>query len=241
VYVFIPEEQEEQAGMEKGGKKSLVLIDTGMPRSEKKIFDYIKSIGFDSKDISLIILTHPDIDHSGGLFAIKQSVAPGAQVAIHEADAPRLAGEKKLKEVKGRGMGLMLGIMGTFVRFHPVKPDILLKDGVEIASLKVIHTPSHMEGSICLHFSKDRALFVGDTLKTDSQGSLEYMSSSISQDYAQLRNSVKAKLLAIDCDVILPGHGQPISKDGSEKIRKLVEGQAWWTESVGGGGLEITV
>jgi glyoxylase-like metal-dependent hydrolase (beta-lactamase superfamily II) len=70
------------------------------------------------------------------------------------------------------------------------------------------------------------ALFVGDTLRTDSQGSLEYMSSSISQDYAQLRNSVKTKLLPIDCDIILPGHGQPIRKDGSEKIRELVEGKS---------------
>ncbi len=225
MYIFIPEE-EELTGMEEGGKKTLILIDTGMPGSEKKIFDYIKSIGFDSKDISLIILTHPDIDHSGALFAIKQSLAPDAQVAIHEADAPRLAGEKKLKEVKGRGMGLMLGVMGTFVRFHPVKPDILLKDGIEIAGLRVIHTPGHTEGSICLHFAKDHALFVGDTLRTDSQGSLEYMSSSISQDYAQLRNSVKTKLLPIDCDIILPGHGQPIRKDGSEKIRELVEGKS---------------
>jgi glyoxylase-like metal-dependent hydrolase (beta-lactamase superfamily II) len=224
VYIFIPEE--ELTGMEEGGKKTLILIDTGMPGSEKKIFDYIKSIGFDPKDISLIILTHPDIDHSGALFAIKESLAPDAQVAIHEADAPRLAGEKKLKEVKGRGMGLMLGVMGTFVRFHPVKPDILLKDDIEIAGLRVIHTPGHTEGSICLHFAKDHALFVGDTLRTDSQGSLEYMSSSISQDYAQLRNSVKTKLLPIDCDIILPGHGQPIRKDGSEKIRKLVEGKS---------------
>src|SRR5579884_1274617 len=71
--------------MEEGGKKTLILIDTGMPGSEKKIFDYIKSIGFDPKDISLIILTHPDIDHSGALFAIKESLAPDAQVAIPEA------------------------------------------------------------------------------------------------------------------------------------------------------------
>ena len=63
-----------------------------MPGNERKIVEYAKKLGMEPGRLSYIILTHPDIDHSGS--AAKLKGLTGAKVAIHEADAPRLSGEK---------------------------------------------------------------------------------------------------------------------------------------------------
>ena len=75
----------------------LVLIDSGMPGNAKKISDFVASRGLDPKSLSLILLTHPDLDHSGSVWELREKFATNAKVAIHEDDAPRLSGEKKLK------------------------------------------------------------------------------------------------------------------------------------------------
>ena len=58
------------------------------------------------------------------------------------------------------------------MRFQPIKPDIILKDGDEIDHLRVIHTPGHTEGSICLYKTGD-VLFAGDAVRTDRRGNLK--------------------------------------------------------------------
>jgi glyoxylase-like metal-dependent hydrolase (beta-lactamase superfamily II) len=202
-------------------EEGTVLIDSGMPGSEKKISKYIQSIGLKPESIAYVLITHPDIDHAGSVAEIKKSVAPDAKVAIHEIDAPVLSGEKKAREMKG-ATGVLMGMMGSFVKLRPVKPDILLKDQEQIAGLTTIFTPGHTSGSVCFHSPDEPALFAGDTLRTDSHGNIEYMSASISFDYNQLVESVKTKLAGMDYDYLLPGHGAPVMQKASEKVRKLV-------------------
>jgi glyoxylase-like metal-dependent hydrolase (beta-lactamase superfamily II) len=79
--------------------EGVAVIDTGLPGNEKKIVEYAKKVGVEPGKLRYIILTHPDLDHSGS--AAKLKGLTGAKVAIHEADAPRLSGEKKLKVVTG--------------------------------------------------------------------------------------------------------------------------------------------
>jgi len=42
--------------------EKLILIDTGLPRSHKKIVNYIESLGRKPTDVSMIVLTHFHID-----------------------------------------------------------------------------------------------------------------------------------------------------------------------------------
>jgi glyoxylase-like metal-dependent hydrolase (beta-lactamase superfamily II) len=127
------------------------LVDTGMPGNEKRIIEYISGAGIEPKRLDYIILTHPDMDHSGSVAELKGLT--DAKVAIHEVDAPRLAGEMRLKEVKGV-MGVLFGVMSPFIRFTPVKPDVLLKDSERIFDCMVIHSPGHTDGSISLYREK---------------------------------------------------------------------------------------
>jgi len=88
------------------------------------------------------------MDHAGSAARLKEET--DAKVAIHEADAPRLSGEKQWKKVNGV-LGLLLRAAGAVIRFNRLQADVLLKDSDIINGLTVIHTPGHIEGSICLY------------------------------------------------------------------------------------------
>jgi len=194
------------------------LVDTGMPGNEKRILEYLRGAGIDPKRLEYIILTHPDIDHSGS--AAKLKSLTDAKVAIHEADAPRLAGEKKLKEVKG-ATGVLFGVMSPFMRFTPLKPDVLLKDSDRILDCRVIHTPGHTEGSISLYRERE-AIFVGDALRTDSRGMPRLPSSSMTVNMVQAKESVR-KISTYQYAVLLPGHGPPMTQDASRVMADYVQ------------------
>lgn len=194
------------------------VVDTGLPGNEKKVLEYAAKVGVQPSGISYIILTHPDIDHSGSASKLKAST--GARVAIHEADGPRLAGEKKLKEVKG-GMGVLMSIMSPFMRFTPVKPDVLLKDSDTLHGLSVVHTPGHTEGSICL-YREGVALFVGDALRTDDKGTPRLPPAGFTADMDQAKKSIK-KISKLRYELLLPGHGTPATKGGSASLATFVQ------------------
>jgi hydroxyacylglutathione hydrolase len=111
--------------------EGVAIIDTGMPGNEKKIVEYASGIGIEPGRLRYIILTHSDMDHSGSAAKLRSLTSAG--VAIHEADAPRLSGEKKLKEVKG-WVGIAFSLMSPFMRLTPTKPDVLLKDSDRLLS-----------------------------------------------------------------------------------------------------------
>jgi hydroxyacylglutathione hydrolase len=194
------------------------VIDTGMPGNEKKIVEYAKKVGLEPSELSYIVLTHPDIDHSGS--AAKLKGLTGAKVAIHEADAPRLSGEKKLKEVKGP-IGLLFGVMGPFMRFTPVKPDVVLKDSDRLLDLVVVYTPGHTEGSISLYRDKV-AMFVGDALRTNSAGKPILPPGPMTVDMDQAKESIR-KISTLQYALLLPGHGAPITKDASTSLADFVQ------------------
>jgi glyoxylase-like metal-dependent hydrolase (beta-lactamase superfamily II) len=54
----------------------LILIDTGLPRNEKKILKYIESLGRKPEDVSTIVITHFHIDHIGSLKKSKKQPTP---------------------------------------------------------------------------------------------------------------------------------------------------------------------
>ena len=51
----------------------LILIDTGLPRSDKKIVKYIEELGRKPHDVSTIVITHFHIDHVGSLKKMKDA------------------------------------------------------------------------------------------------------------------------------------------------------------------------
>ena len=195
----------------------MAVVDTGTPGKERKVVDYVATLGRKPADVSYIILTHPDADHSGSAAALKRLT--GAKLAIGELDAPRLSGEKKLKETSGFG-GLMLGIFGTMMKVERVKADLALKDGSAVGPLTIVDTPGHTDGSISVYLP-GAAIFVGDLLRTDSAGRLKLASANMSRDMEQVKRSAE-KISRLEFQKLLPGHGRPIEEGASKALRDFV-------------------
>jgi hydroxyacylglutathione hydrolase len=88
-------------------------------------------------------------------------------------------------------------------------------DKVEAGSLaaNVLHTPGHTEGSICLHFPREKKLIAGDTLFAGSIGRTDLPGGS----FDKIIHSLQGKLLSLpDETIVVPGHG-PITTIGDER------------------------
>ncbi len=151
--------------------------------------------------VKYLINTHGHFDHVGANKRMKETT--GAQIAVHPDDEPML--------VELSRSAAMFGLSAE----NSPPADILLKDGDEISfgeiTLKIIHTPGHSPGGICLYTPGH--LFAGDTLFMGSIGRTDLPGG----DYDTLISSIKTKLLDLDDDtVVYTGHG-PETSIGNEK------------------------
>ena len=199
-------------------QKNMILIDTGTSSGGAKILSYLKQTGRTPAVISEIILTHSDSDHSGSAAALKRET--GAKLAVGELDAPRVSGQvKKIKETSGFG-NLLMSFFGMFMKVERVAPDVILKEGDTVGPLTIIHTPGHTDGSICV-YKPGYALFIGDSLLTTGSGEIKMPGNMLNRDTAELRKSVE-KISKLDFTLLLPGHGKPITSNGSQKLKEFV-------------------
>jgi glyoxylase-like metal-dependent hydrolase (beta-lactamase superfamily II) len=200
-------------------KDGLVLVDTGVPRSERKILSYVRgTLRRDPSEIRTILLTHFHVDHTGNVAALKKAV--NAKVAIHEGDAPYLSGEKPMPVPKAR-RSLLFRILRRFFRVKPVRADIILRDGDTIAGLTCIHTPGHTPGSTCFHDREGKVVFAGDAVITAGgviHGPSEEFSADVLQGHASLE-----KIARLDFEVLLSGHGEPVRPGAAERLREFLD------------------
>lgn len=140
-----------------------------------------------------IVNTHGHADHIAANGILHEKL--GAPIIIHELDAPFLADPNM-------NLSTLLGNDG---QLSP-PADRLLRDGDDISVgsmvFKVIHTPGHTPGGICLLM--DKILFSGDTLFLGSIGRTDFPGGS----HGTLIESICSRLLVLPDDTVAyPGHG----------------------------------
>jgi len=145
--------------------ETITLIDTGVAGCEKVIFDYIRSIGRDPDEISLIILTHSHPDHIGAAKAIRE--ATGCSVIAHPAERAWIEDVNfQNRERPVPGFSTLVG--GSVHLDHELADgDVIDPDGTEEYELQVFHTPGHSAGSISLLFPREGVLFCGDAVPVE--------------------------------------------------------------------------
>lgn len=173
-----------------------IIIDAG--DNGQEILAYVRDNGI---DIKLLVNTHGHWDHIGAVDVLRDAL--GVQLAIHREDATMLTASEE-----------EMAVYSVFV--GKKKPaEILLEDGDVInfgkSSLKVIHTPGHTKGGICLYGGG--CLFSGDTLFASSVGRTDLPGG----DYHEILHSVNVALAQVaDETKVYPGHG-PASRMGRER------------------------
>jgi len=139
-----------------------------------------------------IVNTHGHADHTGANTAIKNAF--NIKIYAHEAE------EELLNNPAMNGSSLLPGSMAS-----STQADVLLKDGSEIKAgslvFKVIHTPGHTPGGMCLQL--EDAIFTGDTLFRGDIG----RSDLLGGDEELLMRSLLVFKNYPRNTVIYPGHG----------------------------------
>jgi glyoxylase-like metal-dependent hydrolase (beta-lactamase superfamily II) len=112
----------------------------------------------------------------------------------------------------------MLMRAASFMKPPAVAVDISLKDGDAIGDLTVILTPGHTEGSIMLLDKNRKVLFSADTLRLD-KGKVATGPEHFTWNKDRQTESIR-RVAALDFDVMLPGHGEPLVGDASAAVKE---------------------
>ncbi|NOX19889.1 MAG: MBL fold metallo-hydrolase [Nitrospirae bacterium] len=166
--------------------KEALIIDPG--DEPDRIEDLVRVEGL---KVKYLVCTHAHFDHVGALPELKKSTS--ADILIHPDDLEIYEAARD-----------MAAFWGYDIDPLP-KPDIYVKEGDVIKagnlSFKVIHTPGHSPGGICLY--GQGVLFTGDTMFAGSVGRTDFHGGSLSK----LKESFK-RLISLPADtVVYPGHG----------------------------------
>ena len=183
------------------GEKGAVIIDPGF--DSPIVTEFLKENSHKEK---LIILTHAHFDHIGAAPKLRKET--DTKIAIGVKDNPALS-------------DVNINLATLFNSdIEPFTADIMLYNGDEFTvgdlCFKVIDTPGHTVGGICL--LSDDILFSGDTLFYQSVGRTDLPGGNLNT----LINSVK-KLFELNGDTtVYPGHGKLTTIDHEKKYNPYV-------------------
>jgi glyoxylase-like metal-dependent hydrolase (beta-lactamase superfamily II) len=211
-------------------RDELVLIDCGLPADFDRIRAQLEQAGYALSQLSLIVLTHGHGDHAGAAARLKES-AP-AEIAAHPEEIPYLRKEASLP-FRSLLKKALFWLADQILLPQPALDEIQPAqegDRIEAAGgLEVIHTPGHTPGSISLFQPERRILFCGDALflahPLTGKSGLRLPPNLVTADPDRAYRSAE-KILALEPEILCPGHGQPLTSGAAGRLRKLLEGSA---------------
>lgn len=171
--------------------KETMVIDPG--GSVDKVLQMLETL---NAKVKYIALTHCHGDHIGGVNELKEKT--GGLVLIHRFDEEGLHNPDI-------SLTNHIGIQKINIeeKSRLDEGDLIHVGNMEF---KIIHTPGHTRGSICIYSEKEKMLFAGDTIFKGSWGRTDVPTSN----FEDIINSITNKLMPLPPDVIIyPGHGRP--------------------------------
>lgn len=198
------------------GPNGHILIDGALPQSVPQIEANIKALGFELKDIKVIVNSHPHFDHAGGLAQLARDT--GATVMASAAGAQVL-------QAGVIGSDDPQDDVGGNIHFPPVDKVRVLGDGEVIAlgPLKVTAhmTPGHTRGGASYSWQSCGGAACVDVVYADSMTAVAsdgfyYSGDANKPDIVPVFAASIAKVASLKCDVLLSAH--PDFSDTFEKL-----------------------
>jgi len=117
-----------------------ILFDTGYPETAPIVRQSVEKLGFQMRDIKIMINGHAHVDHVGGHALVKEMT--GATIAASELDAPVIESGARRGDFRGPRAN----------PWAPAKVDRIIRDGDTVSlggvTLTAHHTPGHTLGNL---------------------------------------------------------------------------------------------
>jgi hydroxyacylglutathione hydrolase len=182
------------------------IVDCGLEPDE--MLDWIADNRLQPRGL---VLTHSHLDHIAGVDRALSRFG-AMPLYIHRAEA-------------GFCSDPMLNLSALIgLDISCTEPDHILNDGDQIdmvgTTWRVMHTPGHSPGGICLIHDESRQALVGDTLFAGSIGRFDFPTSSADD----LRRSIARIMELSDDFTVHPGHGPSTTIGGERRTNPYVIG-----------------
>jgi len=197
----------------------LILIDGGLPQSAALIDASIQELGFDTRNVKAILVSHAHFDHAGGLAALQ--LLTGATVFTSQAGRETLVAGHLYPGDPQYVADLEQG------KFPAVRQVVAVGDGevvtVGSVDVKAVYTPGHAPGGTTWAWQSCALNVCYDVVYADS------MSAVSAEGFSFTDSGVADKLVAsagviadLDCDIMLSPH--PFFFGMQDKLERLDEG-----------------
>ena len=169
------------------GDREVLLVEPATPYDDERRawLEWARAFPSQGRRAVAIVLTHHHDDHVGGAAFFAEEL--GLPLWAHEATArklPHLTIDRRLAE-------------GDEITLAGEVPTVL----------RVLHTPGHASGHVCLHDAATGVLVVGDMVASVGTILIPPDDGDMAEYLAQLE-----RLAALSADVALPAHGDPIAE-----------------------------
>jgi glyoxylase-like metal-dependent hydrolase (beta-lactamase superfamily II) len=205
------------------------LVDSGYPLQFTQFKEALAEVGVALSQIRRVIITHSDWDHIG-LMADIIRARPDLAVYAHAQEKPFLEGDLPSLKLPPEKIAArlatvpaatrsecaaMFAAIPTFTVTHTLADGLLPFHG----GLRIIHTPGHTPGHICVYVQQKRLLIPGDALRV-IDGELVGPAPEYTPDMAAAKRSLN-RLTIYGIDQVISFHGGPYAKNVGDRIRKL--------------------
>ena len=170
-------------------KEAMVIDPGGEPERIAEVLDILGA------NLKYIFITHCHADHIGAIAELKN--LKGGKILISRPDAEGLYNEE----------------INLAYIINMEKPELEADSRVDDEDLihvgniefKVIATPGHTKGGLCLYSEKEKLVFTGDTLFSGTWGRTDLPTGS----FVEIITSITEKLMTLpDHTIVYPGHGK---------------------------------
>lgn len=183
------------------GPQGHILVDAGVDEAVPQILANIRKLGFDPKDVGLIVSSHEHFDHVGGLAALEK--ATGARF-VASAEAAKVIRSGKVSPADPQAQE----IHGS----RPARVNFILKTGdvFSVGPLKItaFATPGHTEGSTSWFWKSCegtdcRTITYVDSLTAFPLGTYRFADHP---DRVAMFRKTFAEVEALECGILLTPH-----------------------------------